>query len=177
MFEHPFSKRYCTPAMLNLFSPQTKYILWRELWISLAKAQKKLGLPITKQQIDELINHKDSIDFSAVAEYEKKLRHDVMAHIHAYGDKCPEAKKIIHLGATSCFVTDNGPCFIELSLERWLRDLGCQHLTTAPFHPASNGLAERFVRTAKEQLKEARGDEIYENLQKFLFDGDQSSGN
>lgn len=103
----PFSTRYSSPEMSSLFSARYKVTLFRKLWISLAKAQKKLGLPITQEQIDQLEDHVDKIDFDTIAEYEKKFRHDVMAHIHAFGDQCPDAKAIIHLGATSSYVTDN----------------------------------------------------------------------
>lgn len=107
-YQSPFSLRYASPEMRRVFSPQFKYATWRRLWVALAEAQAALGLPITKKQISSLKKHVDSIDFKAVQAYEDKLRHDVMAHIHAYGDQCPEAKPIIHLGATSCYVTDNG---------------------------------------------------------------------
>ena len=103
----PFSTRYCSTEMSWLFSPRYKAILFRKLWIALAIAQKKHGLPITQRQIDQLLANVDSVDFAKVEEHEKKLRHDVMAHIHAYGEQCPEAKPIIHLGATSSYVTDN----------------------------------------------------------------------
>lgn len=81
---------------------------WRKLWVALAEAEAELGLPITQEQINEMKEHVETIDFAAAAEYEKRMQHDVMAHIHAFGDQCPSAKSIIHLGATSCFVTDNG---------------------------------------------------------------------
>ena len=93
--------------MLYLFSPDKKFTTWRRLWIALARAEMKLGLPITQAQIDEMEQHKDDIDYEAAARYERQLRHDVMAHIHAFGDLCPTAMPIIHLGATSCFVGDN----------------------------------------------------------------------
>ncbi|MGB7978235.1 MAG: adenylosuccinate lyase [Chlamydiales bacterium] len=103
----PFSARYSSPEMSSLFSAHFKMTTFRRLWVSLAKAEKKLGLPITQQQIAQLERHVDRIDFAVVENYEKKFRHDVMAHIHAFGDQCPDAKPIIHLGATSTFVTDN----------------------------------------------------------------------
>ncbi len=103
----PFSTRYSSPEMSRLFSARYKVGLFRKLWIALAKAQKKFGLPVTQKQIDQLTAHADKIDFDQVAIYEKKFRHDVMAHIHAFGDQCPDAKPIIHLGATSSYVTDN----------------------------------------------------------------------
>lgn len=107
-FDNVLVSRYASKAMSGLWSAQTRYGLWRRLWLSLARAEKDLGLPITDAQADELAEHLDDIDFDAVAAYEKKLRHDVMAHVHAYGDVAPTARPIIHLGATSCYVTDNG---------------------------------------------------------------------
>lgn len=104
--ERPVS-RYASAEMQLLFTNRYKYATWRKLWIALAKAEKKLGLPITDQQIAEMEKNIDSIDFDTVSSYEKKLCHDVMAHIHAFGDVAPSAKGIIHLGATSCYVTDN----------------------------------------------------------------------
>jgi adenylosuccinate lyase len=103
----PLSDRYASSEMSELFSPYFKYSTWRKLWIALAKAQKQLGLSITGGQIAELQKAEGKIDLATAAEYEKKFHHDVMAHIHAFGDLCPQAKGIIHLGATSCFVTDN----------------------------------------------------------------------
>ena len=107
LYVSPFSTRYCSPEMSRLFSTRHKVGLFRKLWIALAKAEKKAGLPISQKQIDQMVDHADQIDFAKVEEYEKKFRHDVMAHIHAFGDLCPEAKPIIHLGATSSYVTDN----------------------------------------------------------------------
>jgi len=103
----PFTARYISKEMSALFSPQFKISTFRKLWTALAKAQQKMGLPITHQQIAQLEDNIHKIDFEAAHRYEKKFRHDVMAHIHAYGDQCPEAKAIIHLGATSSYVTDN----------------------------------------------------------------------
>lgn len=107
-FDNVLVTRYASREMSRLWSAQTRYGLWRRLWLSLANREKELGLPITQQQVDELAAHLDDIDFAKVAEYEKKLRHDVMAHVHAFGDVAPSARPIIHLGATSCYVTDNG---------------------------------------------------------------------
>ena len=108
----PFSTRYASKEMQYLFSAQNKFSLWRKLWIILAESEQELGLPITNAQIEEMRAHVDDIDFDAAAEYEKKLRHDVMAHIHAWGDQCPTARPIIHLGATSCYVGDNADVLI-----------------------------------------------------------------
>ncbi|MDO5565100.1 MAG: lyase family protein, partial [Planctomycetia bacterium] len=106
-YDNPLIARYASKEMSELFGPQKKFSTWRRLWVALAEIESELGLPITKDQIDELKAHVDDIDFEAAAQYEKKLRHDVMAHVHTFGDACPNARGIIHLGATSCFVTDN----------------------------------------------------------------------
>jgi len=106
-YQSPFSARYISPEMSYLFSAHYKIATFRKLWIALAKAQQKLGLPITEAQIAQMEANVDKIDFAKAAEYEKRFRHDVMAHIHAFGDQCPDAKPIIHLGATSCYATDN----------------------------------------------------------------------
>lgn len=106
-YQSPLAERYASQAMVKLFSSQYKHETWRRLWIALAESEMELGLPITHEQVDELKAHIDDIDFDKVEEYERQLQHDVMAHIHAYGDLCPKARPIIHLGATSCYVTDN----------------------------------------------------------------------
>lgn len=106
-YENPLISRYASAEMSRLWSEQRKHSTWRKLWVALAEAEAELGLPITPQQIAELRAHTDDIDFTVARAYEKKLRHDVMAHVHAYGDVCPSARAIIHLGATSCYVTDN----------------------------------------------------------------------
>jgi adenylosuccinate lyase len=107
VYESPLASRWATSDMLEVWSALRKFRTWREIWIALAEAQHELGLPVTAEQVAELKAHKDDINFEAAAEYEKKFRHDVMAHVHAYGDLCPTAKPIIHLGATSCEVGDN----------------------------------------------------------------------
>ena len=106
-YESPLSSRYASREMLNLFSPDKKFSTWRRLWVALARAEMELGLPVTREQVDELEAHVTDIDYETAARYEKELRHDVMAHIHTYGDRCPKAMPIIHLGATSCYVGDN----------------------------------------------------------------------
>lgn len=109
-YESPFSSRYSSTQMRYIFSPDKKFKTWRKLWVCLAEAQKELGLPITDSQISELKKFQDAIDeevYETVRKKEKEVRHDVMAHIHAYCLQCPDAAKIIHLGATSCFVGDN----------------------------------------------------------------------
>jgi adenylosuccinate lyase len=107
IYETPLTQRYASRAMCQLWGAQRKFSTWRRLWVALAEAESELGLPITKTQIAELRAKIDAIDFAAAEQYESKLRHDVMAHVHAYGDACPSARGIIHLGATSCYVTDN----------------------------------------------------------------------
>lgn len=107
-YENPLISRYASREMSSLWSEQRKFSTWRRLWVILAEAEQQLGLQITDEQIEELRSQVDNIDFAAAAKYEKKLRHDVMAHVHTYGDVCPAARGIIHLGATSCYVTDNG---------------------------------------------------------------------
>ena len=106
-YQNPLITRYASAEMAVIFSPQRKFSTWRKMWIALAEAEQELGLPITDEQITQLKSEAENIDFTVAKEYEKKLRHDVMAHVHAYGDVCPDARPIIHLGATSCFVTDN----------------------------------------------------------------------
>lgn len=106
-YTSPLNSRYASKQMQYIFSPDKKFKTWRELWIALAKAEKELGLPITQEQIDELVANKDDINYDVAAREEKLVRHDVMAHVHAYGEQCPNAKGIIHLGATSCYVGDN----------------------------------------------------------------------
>lgn len=107
-FDHPLIERYASPEMARLFSPRSRHTAWRDLWIALARAEHELGFPVTAEQITELEQQRDRFDWDQVARYERELRHDVMAHVHHYGDLCPKARPIIHLGATSCFVTDNG---------------------------------------------------------------------
>ena len=106
-YENPLVARYAARAMSELWSSRKKFSTWRRLWVALAEAERELGLNITEGQIAELKAKVDDIDFEAARAHEKRLRHDVMAHVHAYGDVAPDARKIIHLGATSCYVTDN----------------------------------------------------------------------
>lgn len=107
-YESPLSSRYASPEMLKLFSMETRIQTWRKLWVALAKAEMELGLPITEEQIQQLEEQVENIDFSCAAAREKEVRHDVMAHVYTYGKVAPKAAGIIHLGATSCYVTDNG---------------------------------------------------------------------
>src|SRR5262245_61411209 len=111
-FEHPLIERYAGAEMASLFSARSRYGKWRDLWIALAEAQRELGLPITEAQIAELRRARDTFDFARVSQLEKELRHDVMAHIHHFGELAPGARGILHLGATSCFVTDNADLWL-----------------------------------------------------------------
>jgi adenylosuccinate lyase len=111
-FEHPLSSRYASKAMVRILSPMYRMRVWRRLWIALAESEMELGLPVTQAQVDELKSTQDAVDLEAIARHEAALRHDVMAAIHAWGEQAPKARPIIHLGATSCFVTDNGDLLI-----------------------------------------------------------------
>ena len=120
-YESPLSTRYASDYMLGLFSSDTRYQTWRKLWISLAKAERELGLPISAEQVAALEAHIEDIDYDVVAAREKEVRHDVMAHVYAYGKVAPEAAGIIHLGATSCYVTDNADIVIYRDALRYVR--------------------------------------------------------
>ena len=111
-YESPLSGRYASEAMLKLFSEQEKIVLWRKLWLSLARAQKVLGLPVTEEQVEELASHLEDVNFEEAEARERVVRHDVMAHVYAYGLQCPKAAGIIHLGATSQYVKDNADLVI-----------------------------------------------------------------
>lgn len=111
-FEHPLATRYASKAMVRLLSPLYRQRVWRRLWVALAEAEAELGLPVSAAQITELRATQDAVDLEAIARHEAALRHDVMAAIHAWGEQAPAARPIIHLGATSCFVTDNGDLLI-----------------------------------------------------------------
>jgi adenylosuccinate lyase len=113
-YESPLASRNASKQMLEIWSPLRKFTTWRRLWFALAQAQHEMGLGVSKEQVDELARHLEDVDLEAAAKYEKKLRHDVMAHVHALGDQAPLAKPIIHLGATSQFVN----CNTELILIR-----------------------------------------------------------
>lgn len=118
IYQNPLNTRYASAEMSGIWSAQAKHSWWRKLWVALAESEQSLGLDITDAQINELRAHVDDIDFEVAARYERQVRHDVMAHVHAYGDQCPQAAGIIHLGATSCYVTDNSELIqTRLSLE------------------------------------------------------------
>lgn len=120
-YESPLSTRYASPYMLQLFSADTRYQTWRRLWVSLARAEMELGLPITQGQVEELEAHISEIDYDCVRRREKEVRHDVMAHVYAFGQAAPSAAGIIHLGATSCYVTDNADLILYRDGLRYLR--------------------------------------------------------
>lgn len=112
VYENPLISRYASREMAQLFSTEHRIQLWRQLWIVLAETEKELGLPITDGQIEQLKAFQNTLNLEVASAYERDLRHDVMAQVHAYGDQCPEARGIIHLGATSCYVTDNSDLMI-----------------------------------------------------------------
>lgn len=120
-YESPFSSRYASKQMQYIFSPDMKFKTWRKLWVSLAKAEHKLGLPVTAQQVAELEKYQDDINYDVARQREKETRHDVMSHVYAYGVQAPLAEPIIHLGATSCYVGDNTDVIIMREGLRLLR--------------------------------------------------------
>ena len=122
IYQSPLSGRYASRQMLRLFSDDHRYTCWRRLWVALAQAEMQLGLSVTQEQVDELKAHVDTINYDDVARKEHEIRHDVMAHVYAYGLQCPKAKGIIHLGATSCYVTDNADIMIIADALRLIRD-------------------------------------------------------
>ncbi|MBR0374859.1 MAG: adenylosuccinate lyase [Mogibacterium sp.] len=125
-YRSPLSARYASKEMKYIFSEQKKFTTWHELWIALAKAERELGLDITQEQIDELTAAKHIVDYDVAEAQEKKVRHDVMSHVYAYGKRCPKAEPIIHLGATSCYVGDNTDVIIMRDALRLLLDKAVQ---------------------------------------------------
>ncbi len=107
VYTTPLTERYASQEMATLWGPQRRFRTWRRLWVALAEAQHEMGLPVSPEQLAELRAFQNDLNLDAAKSYERKLRHDVMAHIHAYGDQCPTARPVIHWGATSCFITDN----------------------------------------------------------------------
>ena len=140
----PLSTRYASAYMLELFSQTKRIRTWRRLWVSLARAEHALGLPVTEDQVKELEEHVDDIDFDAAAAREKEVRHDVMAHVYAYGLAAPGAAGVIHLGATSCYVTDNADLILYRDGLRYLRDELLRHRQRGPDHlPRRSALPAR----------------------------------
>ena len=121
VYQSPLASRYASDYMLRLFSPDTRILTWRRLWISLARAEMKLGLPITEEQVAEMEAHIGEIDYDCAAAREKEVRHDVMAHVYTFGKAAPSAAGIIHLGATSCYVTDNADLVIYRDGLKYIR--------------------------------------------------------
>ena len=121
IYESPLSSRYASEYMLHLFSPDMRFQTWRRLWVALARAEHELGLPITQEQVDELAAHITDIDYEVAEKREHEVRHDVMAHVYAYGKAAPSAACIIHLGATSCYVTDNADLVLYRDGLKYLR--------------------------------------------------------
>ncbi|MEQ1894847.1 MAG: adenylosuccinate lyase, partial [Planctomycetota bacterium] len=111
-YQSPLSTRYAGEAMRAVFSERKKFVTWHRIWLALAESQRELGLPVTEEQLAELRTHLEHVDFELAAKYERELRHDVMAHVHAWGERCPKARGILHLGATSCDVTDNADLIV-----------------------------------------------------------------
>ncbi len=124
-YESPLASRYASEFMLHLFSPDMRFETWRRLWVALARAEHALGLPVTQEQVDELAAHITDIDYDMAAQREKEVRHDVMAHVYTYGKAAPAAAGIIHLGATSCYVTDNADLILYRDGLRYLRGELC----------------------------------------------------
>jgi adenylosuccinate lyase len=122
VYANPLVARYASRAMAELWGDARKFTTWRKMWVALAEAERQLGLPVTAAQVDELKAHVDDIDFEVAGAYERKLRHDVMAHVHTYGDACPTARPIIHLGATSAFITDNTDLILLREALTMIRD-------------------------------------------------------
>ena len=122
-YESPLCSRYASARMQHIFSPDYKFLTWHRLWLSLAENEHALGLNVTAEQVEELRENLEVIDYEAAARYERELRHDVMAHIRAWGNHCPKARGIIHLGATSCFVDDNGDLIAYRDALRQIRSL------------------------------------------------------
>ena len=120
-YESPLSARYASPYMLRLFSADTRYRTWRRLWLALAEQERRLGLPITEEEVRELSEHLTDIDYDLVRRREAQVRHDVMAHVYAYGKAAPSAAGILHLGATSCYVTDNADLILYRDAFLYLR--------------------------------------------------------
>ena len=121
VYTSPLASRYASPYMLHLFSPDSRFQTWRRLWVALARAQHQLGLPITARQVQELEAHVTDIDYEVAAAREREVRHDVMAHVYAYGKAATSAAGILHLGATSCYVTDNADLILYRDGLRYLR--------------------------------------------------------
>jgi adenylosuccinate lyase len=129
-YESPLVSRYASPQMLSCFSDATKFSTWRQLWLWLAQGEKELGLSVTQEQLDEMSANLTNIDFAFAQKEERLIRHDVMAHVHTFAQCCPKAAPIIHLGATSCYVTDNADLIamrngLDILIKKLARTINC----------------------------------------------------
>lgn len=141
VWDNPLATRYASAEMSRIWSDNHRYRLWRQAWLALAEAEAELGLPISAAQLAEMRAHLEPIDFAKAAEYEKKMRHDVFAHLHTFGDACPTARPILHLGATSAYVTDN----TDLVMMRESLDLIAGRLATVIERLAAKAMATRDI--------------------------------
>ncbi len=152
-YQNPLNQRYASTAMQEIFSDQKKFSTWRRLWLALAESEQELGLDISDEQLNEMREHLDDIDFARANEIEKELRHDVMAHIHAFGEICPKAMPIIHLGATSCYVGDNTDVLVQREALQRIRALLLQTMravaTFAQTHKDERTLAYTHYQAAQ----------------------------
>ena len=160
-YQSPLSERYASKEMQYIFSPDKKFRTWRRLWIALAESEQELGLPITDEQIAELKAHQDDINYDVAKAREKEVRHDVMSHVYAYGQQCPKAKGIIHLGATSCYVGDNTDLIlmtealqlVKKKLVNVMAELSASRIATSLFPLL---VLRIFSRRSRPQLASAR---------------------
>ena len=143
VYESPLSSRYASKEMLYTFSSDMKFSTWRRLWLSLAKAERALGLPITQEQVDEMAAHLTDIDYDVARQREKEVRHDVMAHVYTFGKAAPKAAGIIHLGATSAYVGDNTDiiqvcCWFAKSWRPYWTSWRSSRMRTSPSRPSAS---------------------------------------
>ena len=152
VWDNPLATRYASAEMTAIWSDRNRYRLWRQAWLALAEAEAELGLPITEAQLAAMRKAIEPIDFAKAASYERQMRHDVFAHLHTFGDACPEARPILHLGATSAFVTDNADLMLlRDSMEILIARLATaiepttrpERLSIAEFCRLANALTER----------------------------------
>ena len=153
IYQNPLITRYASREMARIWGDQNRIQTWRQLWIALAETEQELGLNIRDDQIAEMKSNVSQIDFAAAKEYERRLRHDVMAHVHTFGDACPKAKPIIHLGATSCFVTDNADLILMRSslqlIAKRLASVICKLADFAASHRATACLGFTHLQPAQ----------------------------
>lgn len=167
IWENPLASRYASAEMTRLWSDNHRYRLWRQTWLALAEAEAELGLPITPEQIGEMRANLEPIDFAKAAAYEKRMRHDVFAHLHTFGDACPKAKPIMHLGATSAYVTDN----TDLILMRESLDLVAARLATVIERLAAKAIETRdIVCLGRTHLQPAQPTTIGKRISLWIHD-------